>query len=108
MMLKKALMISGIVLGLTACSGGGGSEETSGGSGEVDTANAEEVFQQNCASCHGGNLEGGAGPALNKVGSDMSKDEILNKIKEGGGGMPANIIEGKNAESVAAWLAEKK
>ncbi len=108
-MLKRAMVVSGLVLSLAAC--GGGDEESSGesnGGGEVDTAAAEETFQQSCASCHGGDLSGGAGPALENVGSEHSEEEIRNKIEEGGGGMPANLIEGEEADNVAAWLAEKK
>lgn len=70
---------------------------------------AEKVFAQNCASCHGENLGGGAGPALDAVGGTYSKDEILDIIKNGkGSGMPAGLIQGKEAEMVAQWLAEKK
>jgi|OM-RGC.v1.027694147 cytochrome c551 len=109
-MLKRAMVVSGLVLSLAACGGGEESSggESNGGGGEVDTAAAEETFQQSCASCHGGDLSGGAGPALENVGSDLSEEEIRTKIEEGGGGMPANLIEGEKADNVAAWLAEKK
>ncbi|MCA0993225.1 MULTISPECIES: c-type cytochrome [Bacillales] len=84
--------------------GGGEEGGDSAGGGE-----AEKVFAQNCASCHGENLGGGAGPALEAVGGKYSKDEILDIIKNGkGGGMPAGLIQGEEAEMVAAWLAEKK
>ena len=46
---------------------------------------------------------------LMAVGGKYSKDEILDIIKNGkGGGMPAGVIQGEEAEMVAAWLAEKK
>lgn len=69
---------------------------------------AKELYLQNCVSCHGENLEGGAGPALKKVGARMSKEEILQQILEGGGGMPAGILTGKKAEAVAEWLSKMK
>lgn len=77
--------------------------------GDATTAAAgEEVYKQSCLSCHGGNLEGGFGPALDKTGANYSKEEILDIIHNGKGQMPANVVEGEDAEAVAAWLAEKK
>ncbi len=40
-------------------------------SGEFDP---EAKYKESCIACHGGNYEGGAGPALK--GTDLSKDEI--------------------------------
>lgn len=81
-----------------------------GASEETDTAKAEpqEIFVNNCASCHGENLEGTSGPALDTIGSSMSQDEILEQIKNGGPGMPPAIIQGEEAKSVAEWLSEQK
>ncbi|WP_064093067.1 cytochrome c551 [Rossellomorea aquimaris] len=105
--MKKKLL--GIVFGaslvLAACGGNGGdSTETS--SGGVDP---EKIVNNKCTSCHGGNLEGGMGPALEKIGSQLSKDEILEIIQNGKGSqMPAGLIKGEEAEAVAEWLANKK
>ncbi|MFC7393321.1 cytochrome c550 [Scopulibacillus cellulosilyticus] len=78
--------------------------------GKSDTANVkpEEIFKQNCSSCHGQNLQGGAGPNLQHIGKKISKDRILKQIKNGGGGMPANVIQGEEAQKVADWLSKKK
>ncbi len=116
---KKSLMalLLGSSMALAACGGGGedaGEEDGNnggGGEGTEETANAaqgEEVYQQSCVSCHGGNLEGGAGPALETVGSKYSKDEILNIIENGKGNMPPNIVQGEEADAVAEWHATKK
>ena len=101
-MYKKALILAGLALSLTACS--------SGNEGESQTPQTEEekIYASNCASCHGNALEGYAGPKLDDVGSRMSKEDILNIIETGGNGMPGDIIEGEKAEKIAAWLAEKK
>ncbi|WLR50549.1 cytochrome c [Bacillus tianshenii] len=133
-MKKKLLaMLFGSALVLGACGGGGennASEEpaeqpaeeqpaeeqpaeepaegTEGEGGAVDTAGAEEVYQQSCASCHGQNLEGGVGPKLADAGSRLSKDDIMSIIQNGQGSMPAGLLQGEDAEKVAAWLAEKK
>jgi len=121
---KKSLLalMLGSSVALAAC--GGGEEEatedaameeteeqtpsTDEGTGETTVSAGEEVYQQSCLSCHGGNLEGGFGPALDAVGSKLSEEEILGVIESGQGQMPANVVEGEDAEAVAAWLAEKK
>ncbi len=101
-MYKKALVLAGLVLSLTACSSGN-EEET-----QKPQTEEEKIYANNCASCHGNALEGFAGPKLADIGNSMSKDEILETINNGAKGMPAGIIKGEDAEKVAAWLAEKK
>ena len=103
-------MSTGLALGLAACGGGGDNNAGNGneGGGETAANDAEQIFQQNCSSCHGENLEGRNGPALDKIGSQLSQDEIHDVIENGRGGMPAGIIKGDDADKVAAWLAEKK
>lgn len=97
--------------------GGEQNEQQEGGSGDGDgsgdgetAANGEEVYQNNCASCHGGDLSGGAGPALDAVGSTYSKDEIKQIIADGfpDSGMPAGLVQGEDAEAVAQWLSEQQ
>ncbi|MFG6120863.1 cytochrome c551 [Thalassobacillus sp. B23F22_16] len=118
--MKKALMavLFGSALVLGACGGGGdeGAEENGGGDagteesggGEVDVAAAEQAYQESCASCHGGDLSGGAGPALDSIGSKYSEDEILDIIKNGKGSMPAEQATGEDAEMIAGWLATQE
>jgi cytochrome c551 len=82
-------------------------EKTAGG--KTDTsAKAEEIASTSCITCHGDNLQGGAGPALNKIGSKYAQDDIENIIKKGKGAMPAGVITPEEAKIVAAWLAQKK
>jgi mono/diheme cytochrome c family protein len=68
------------------------------------------LFKQNCASCHGQNLEGIAGPNLTKVGSKYDAKQIADIIKNGKGGkMPPGMLKKQpEIEAVAKWLAEKK
>jgi mono/diheme cytochrome c family protein len=77
-----------VVALLAACASGG----TSGRALDPDLEAGREVFGRVCASCHGGNGEGGAGPALASVletfrdcedhirwvtsGSERHKDEV--------------------------------
>ncbi|MBM7634208.1 c-type cytochrome [Geomicrobium sediminis] len=99
--MKKLLMaIAGSALLLTACGG----EEEAGESGEtVDTAAGEEVYTASCLSCHGDNMEGASGPAL----EGYTADEVLSAIEEGPGAMPANIVEGEDAQIVAAYVEDE-
>ncbi|MGP4067706.1 cytochrome c550 [Halobacillus sp. B29] len=86
-------------------------EENGGEQQQEETANAnpEEMFQSQCASCHGGNLEGGTGPNLTEVGSRYSAEEIQDIIVNGkGSAMPAGLYTGEKAAALAEWLAEKK
>ncbi|MGC4377415.1 cytochrome c [Fictibacillus sp. Mic-4] len=107
--MKKLIIITCLALSLAACAANKQTKEEKPGGGKVDTAAAKQVFKQNCASCHGQNLEGtNAAPKLSDVGKKMSKDQILNQIKNGGGGMPGGLIKGNDAENVAGWLASKK
>ncbi|WP_342566930.1 cytochrome c551 [Psychrobacillus sp. FSL K6-4046] len=114
---KKLLaVIFGAGLMLAACGGGDDEAKDTGttdtgttDSTETASVDAEKIVNSKCISCHGGNLEGqGNFPALADVGSRLSEDEILDVILNGRGAMPGKIIEGADAEAVAAWLAEKK
>ncbi|PSL28362.1 cytochrome c551 [Planomicrobium soli] len=109
-----ALML-GSALALGACGGNGETTTepapapTEGGGSGSSSVDPEQVVQQNCISCHGENLEGaGNFPALNNVGSRLSQEEIRSVIDNGKGAMPADIIEGEEADAVAEWLASKK
>lgn len=123
MKLKNLLLALGLgtTLALAAC---GGSDDSSSSdssstkeestmnddSSKTETAvDAEKIFANNCASCHGNNLEGNVGPNLTKVGSKYSSEEIQEIIKNGKGQMPAGLLkEDEEIVAVADWLAEKK
>jgi mono/diheme cytochrome c family protein len=66
-------------------------------------ADGEELFAENCASCHGeGGTGGGVGPAL--AGSPISLDDARATIENGSGVMPADLVEGQELEDVLAYL----
>ena len=80
----------------------GGAEENPT---EVADATPEELYQQTCIGCHGDQMQGGAGPALNTVGSKLSKEEIQEILVSGtSGGMPGGLVKG-NEEKMAEWLS---
>ena len=100
-----ATFMLGSALMLGAC---GGEESESGNedkdTGAETTENAattdasEQVAQQRCATCHGGNLQGmGNTPALNDIGSRFSEEEILDIIVNGQGNMPGGLVKGEEA-----------
>lgn len=113
---KKKLMVllMGTSLALAACGGGDSAEEApkeegNAPAGETASAgDAEKLFQQSCAACHGQDLSGGAGPNLQQVGGKYSKEDIENIIINGQGGMPKGVLKGEDASKVAEWLAAKK
>jgi cytochrome c551 len=109
--MKKKLfgLLLGTSLVLAACGGGDeAADNNNNGGGGATAAAAEDIYKQNCASCHGQDLRGQVGPNLEKVGSKYSKDEIKQIIEKGQGGMPPGLIQGEDAEKVAEWLAAKK
>lgn len=106
--MKKAQLVVGMffmAMVLAAC--GGGNDGNNGNNGG-DNEEAEQLYEQSCASCHGDDLEGESGPELDSIGADMSKDDIREQIDEGSddGEMPAGLLEGDDADEVAEWLSE--
>ncbi|SFF68220.1 cytochrome c551 [Halobacillus alkaliphilus] len=116
----KKLLLSlffAMLLVLGACGGGGdegasddntSEEQTDQSSqdGATDTTAAEGVYQNNCSSCHGGELGGGFGPALTEIGSKYDSAQIVDIIKNGKGQMPAQSqVSDEDAQTVADWLA---
>lgn len=115
-MKKKLLTLllgTSLVMGLAACGGGGDKDttkkDTGGGTETSNASDAQKIYDQKCSSCHGGDMKGAMGPNLTKVGSKYSKDEILDILKNGkSGGMPAGLVTGDDANTIATWLAAKK
>jgi len=72
----------------------------------------QNVYKQNCLSCHGGNLEGRVGPKTNlqKTGSRLNEEQIAKQITNGGNGMPSfgAKLKPEEVSALAAWLAGKK
>lgn len=105
--MKKSLLTT-IVLGsalfLAACGG----EDDSASTGDTAELDGKKIVQQSCATCHGGQLQGGSAPALDKLGATYSEEEILDIILNGKDRMPPGIIKGAEAEAAAGYLAGLK
>lgn len=69
-----------------------------------------KVYAQSCAGCHGADLQGGAGPSLAQVGSQMSKAQIQTQIENGGGGMPGfkGRLDAQKISDVVDFLSKLK
>ncbi|WP_160722984.1 c-type cytochrome [Bacillus sp. USDA818B3_A] len=117
--MKKTYMITSFNVILAAClvfllfvyEGPKQSQSVSanaGGTSSASAGNAEDIVGKNCITCHGDQLQGGAGPALTKIGSKYNQSEIENIIKNGKNAMPAGVISGDEVTIVAKWLSEKK
>lgn len=61
----------------------------------------EAVAQGKCIACHGENLAGGGAPSL--IGTEMSKDELIDIIANGEGGMPGGLIP-NDEEAMADYI----
>lgn len=94
-----------------------GREESVGATGGLATAEIDPeleegkaLFLENCSSCHtleAANARGVTGPNLDEL-APLEEDRVLNAIEVGGTGddrMPAGLLEGEDAEVVAAYVA---
>jgi mono/diheme cytochrome c family protein len=92
---------------VTACNNGGG-----------DTATGKELFTQRCGACHVLNdagTKGVTGPNLDYAFLQSIRDGLGRSTIQGvvrkqidlpeGGQMPADLVKGKDADSVAAYVA---
>jgi plastocyanin len=101
------LLVGATALG--ACGGGGKADETKG----------KQLFTQKCGACHvleNAGTKGVQGPNLDlafkkSVEDGLGRSTIKGVVKEQiklpqGGVMPAKLVEGNDAESVAAYVAD--
>ncbi|WP_413380149.1 cytochrome c550 [Alkalihalobacillus sp. 1P02AB] len=79
---------------------GNGAEEVT--EFEDPVAAGEEMAQQSCIACHGGDLTGAGGPDLTNL--DLSEDEIVHVILNGQGSMPAMPLDEVEADAIAQYL----
>lgn len=110
-MIKKAavgLLALSVFIFLFGCNQQPNDSQSKENGSDVSAA-PEQTYQNNCASCHGMNLEGGLGPGLQKIGSKLSKEEIATIIEKGKDSMPSQPqVTPQAREKLAEWLAAKK
>lgn len=74
------ILTTALLIAVAGCGDDGG-----GGGGE-----GAELYNVNCATCHGGSGDGGLGPSLHGVADRLSLDEHIKTVTEGRGGrMPS-------------------
>jgi mono/diheme cytochrome c family protein len=112
-MIRRLLPLLLTALLLAAC--GGGPEEPAVTT-EDDQPPAEQptsgeagaqLFNSTCGGCHtlaAADTEGVVGPNLDEL--QPSREEVLGAIDSGPGAMPANLLQGPDAETVADFVAE--
>jgi mono/diheme cytochrome c family protein len=87
--------------------GATGSLRAKGISGKLE--DGKQSFVQNCKSCHtleAVNAHGVTGPNLDEL-SGLDQERVLGAIENGGTGqgkMPAGLLQGEDAEDVAAYV----
>ncbi|GAF65940.1 cytochrome c551 [Bacillus sp. TS-2] len=64
----------------------------------------EELAQQSCISCHGGDLTGGMGPDISNLEGTYSVEEIQDIILNGYESMPAINVNEVEADAIAQYL----
>lgn len=98
-----AALFLGMVFVLGAC---GNADNAQDANENIEAG--EEVFRNNCASCHASDLSGNGGPSLVDIGSKYSEEQIADIITEGIGSMPPQTqVEGEDLEELASWLSEQ-
>ncbi|MED3648249.1 cytochrome c [Halalkalibacterium halodurans] len=64
----------------------------------------EQIVNQSCIGCHGGDLSGGSGPALTGLEGKYSAEEIADIVQNGKGAMPAMPHDDAEADAIAQYL----
>jgi mono/diheme cytochrome c family protein len=103
----------GLLLPYWAISKEGG-ESASPGEVQASLEEGKELFAVNCGACHTlakGGTDGIVGPDLDEllgVGEpEANKERVLNAVLKGiGGRMPAGILAGEDAETVADFVSQ--
>ncbi len=88
----------------------GGTRTLAAEEADEELERGKELFRQNCAGCHAlaaVQAKGVTGPDLDRLGG-VSRRRVLAAIRNGGTGklqMPAGLLDGENAEAVAAYVS---
>ena len=90
--------------------GEGGTPGLAGKTASSELARGKSLFRQTCASCHSlaaVNARGITGPNLDRIGQ-VTPQRVLNAIRIGGTGqgrMPPGLLQGADAQAVAAYVS---
>ncbi len=73
----------------------------------ISRSEAKELFVSTCGVCHtlkAADTSGSIGPNLDQLDPDTGRVET--QIKQGTGAMPANLLQGQDAQAVASYVAD--
>lgn len=64
------------------------------------------LYETNCVGCHGGDGNGGSGPALSGNETVQDTERVVNQILHGGGRMPAfgPVLSDEQIASIASYI----
>ena len=99
------LVLAGIAV--AGCGSSSSSAGTDDDGAQPDIASGKEIFQAKCGLCHelaDAGTPGTLGPNLDQLRPSAAR--TLRQIDTGGGAMPADLVEGQDAQDVAAYVAE--
>ena len=70
------------------------------------THETKSLYKNNCAGCHGDNLQGAPPtyPSLVNIGKRRSREELIKFIREGEGRMPGFDYLGRNVDEIVDFL----
>jgi mono/diheme cytochrome c family protein len=77
--------------------------------GEGDTRAGEQLFTDNCSTCHGEQGEGGSGaPTLQREDLAEDRERVVDQVTQGGGGMPPfrDQLSNEEINDVATYVSE--
>ena len=75
-----------------------------------DATAGQQVFADNCSTCHGADGKGGnGGPDLSTIPDAGELEPVVKQVTDGGGGMPAfkGQLNDQQIADVAAYVTEK-
>jgi cbb3-type cytochrome c oxidase subunit III len=110
--LRRAALLSLAALALAGCGTGGVANEN------ADIPDGKLLFAQRCGSCHtlreagtrgtiGPNLdEAFAGPRMEGFDESTIREVVRHQIDYAAAPMPRDLVEGQDADAVAAYVAE--
>lgn len=99
------LMLSMSLQGLLASQAGDGDVEDEIVEFDDPIAAGEQLVQQSCIGCHGGDLTGvGGNPAINALSGKYSEEEIAEIVQKGIGSMPPMGKNQAEADAIATYL----
>ncbi|HZR95749.1 MAG TPA: cytochrome c [Gaiellaceae bacterium] len=99
---SAALLVVALAAAAAGCGGGGKQSEPAATAG----SSARQLFVDQCGACH--KLAAAGTPGT--IGTNLdslrpSQQAVLDAIEQGPGTMPADLLTGRDAERVAAYVA---